>query len=257
MEYANVVYCFDIKYLRPFMVSARSLIANWQGRNGLHLHCVWKSCPHDSFMERTILTMQNDDVKVSIHKFHGELPYKGFIYYINESTQLRLFLPEILHDVSIALYLDCDTLVVEDVSWLFLGPAPTFLAACDNDVNFMLQTRWNNGHAYHGDTAFNAGVLYMNLDGMRKSHFASVRVLHLEAGLNDQSILNLFCEGKHDILQPEMNACPTTYNGFTAYIIHWCTQNKPWRSRGGKCIANDEWNIFDQRGGYAKKILNQ
>ena len=245
---ANVVYCFDIRYLRPFMVSARSLIANWKGSGLLHIHCIWKSSEENNlFIESTVLTLKNNyDVEVSVYKFLGELPYRGFIYYINESTQLRLFLPEILESLGNVLYLDCDTLIVEDISWLFLGPLPRYIAASDSDVNFMLHMKWNNGYEYRGASTFNAGVLYMNLDALRESNFSSVRSLHLDVGLNDQSILNHFCEGEHDILPSEMNAKPSTYNGNNAYILHWSSSNKPWRSRANKSIANDLWNKFDQ-----------
>jgi lipopolysaccharide biosynthesis glycosyltransferase len=93
------------------------------------------------------------------------LPTRGFT---RKATWYRVFLPEVCPDVDRVLYLDSDLLVVDSVTPLWeLDMSASYVAA----VNNVIEERYE----HHPPTLgldprryFNAGVLVMNLDAMRR-----------------------------------------------------------------------------------------
>ncbi|HET9733605.1 MAG TPA: glycosyltransferase family 8 protein [Acidimicrobiales bacterium] len=125
---------------------------------------------------------------------------------------LRLYLAEILDDVSKILYLDADTFVASDVTGLWgtpLGESP--LAAVANVV----EPPWRPhvaalGVGYPGGY-FNSGVLLMNL-GMMRAEGSLDRLLGFAVDHRadlvwpDQDVLNAVFAGRWMPLHPRFNA---------------------------------------------------
>ena len=125
---------------------------------------------------------------------------------------LRLYLPEILSEVSKVLYLDADTFVARPLDELWhtrLGDAP--LAAVANVVEPQFRSHVASlGVTYPGGY-FNSGVLLMNLDLMRsEGALERLREFALDhrdqVVWPDQDVLNAVFVGRWLPLPPRFNA---------------------------------------------------
>ena len=126
---------------------------------------------------------------------------------ITISTLDRLILPQLLDDVDRVVYVDIDTLVLDDICRLAatdLGGRP--IAARDSNVSEAsewqraprrvaeepateLRRRMGLTHGF-GHAALNAGVLVLDLDRLRRDDFSSTYLPWVERyGLHDQDIM--------------------------------------------------------------------
>jgi lipopolysaccharide biosynthesis glycosyltransferase len=133
----------------------------------------------------------------------------------------RIFLPQLLPGVDRVLYLDVDTLAMDD-----LGP----LWATDLDGAYVgaVTNVFQHDHAHHPrrlglsgpEVYFNSGVLLMDLDAMRRDDIAgALHGLALERGdalaWPDQDALNLVLSGRRKPLHPRWN-CMNSVLSFPA-----------------------------------------
>lgn len=189
--------------------------------------------------------------------------------HVTNETFLRLLIPSALpKDVKRVLYLDFDIIVNGSLDKLFQDPFRQYslLAVVANkDQRKLKDVKRTNGVPY-GKKYFNAGVLVMNLDKLRKDeHFEKKFVLdYLENHLNDimeddQGYLNHFLWNKTRIINHRYNYNAAIYycDGYDVYsriqsviklmkeekkakkeaiIIHYRGASKPWnRKYNGQC----------------------
>lgn len=171
---------------------------------------------------------------------------------ITISTMDRLLLPDLLQ-LDKVTYLDLDLLPRADLAQLCetdLGDAAIaarsieFAAAMGTVASFhdvarnhfpddvdgwrLLNLVHRSGHA--GDSAFNAGVMVMNLAKMRSDNFWSTYAGFAERfGLNDQYVLNLYAGDSYRALPARWNAWPAQdAMAEEPALIHWVGPMKPW-----------------------------
>jgi lipopolysaccharide biosynthesis glycosyltransferase len=161
--------------------------------------------------------------------------------YYSCSTYYRLFIPQLYPQLSKALYLDCDLVLLEDVAQLYDLPLGDDLvgAVPDGIVNAVAEFKLyvqNRLDMVRSQDYFNAGVLLMNLDAMRRWNFAD-RFLDLLGRVTfrvgqDQDYLNVLCQGKVRYLGNEWNAMPTGVAVRKPKLIHYNMDAKPWKQDG-------------------------
>ena len=165
---------------------------------------------------------------------------------ITVSTMDRLLLPALLEDVSRVVYLDVDTLMLDDLCRLArtdLGGRP--IAARDSVVSEAsewqrsgralpepqateLRRAMGRRHGF-GHPALNAGVLVMDLDRMRADDFTATYLGWVETyGLHDQDTMLAYVGPDRAVLDPRWNAIPTVEEVRDPFLIHWASFNKPW-----------------------------
>lgn len=122
----------------------------------------------------------------------------------------RILLPELLADLERILYLDVDTLVVDELDALLaLDLGDHYLAAVTNVFMEFHRYRYEQ-LAMPPEDYFNSGVLLLNLDVMRRSRFRE-RLCELVATAGagfewpDQDALNLTVAGRWARLHPRFN----------------------------------------------------
>lgn len=165
----------------------------------------------------------------------------------------RLFLSELLPEVDRLVYLDLDLILLGDVAELatFEPSARGIAARPTPNVNWLTldqafelrcstlahnqATRLRSLVAATTDLTapyFNAGVLVLSLDRLRKRHFVT-KALRLvkEFGLNDQDVMNLYAGGDFTPLPEAWNANPYYELVDDAKVVHWAGSNKPWLDR--------------------------
>ena len=122
----------------------------------------------------------------------------------------RIFLPELVPEAERMLYLDVDTLALDDIAPLWqLDMAGFYVGAVTN----VLMPHHRHRPASLGlanDSYFNSGVLLMNLDAMRREgtsaelHRYAKR--HRELEWPDQDALNVVLGSRRLALRPRWNA---------------------------------------------------
>jgi lipopolysaccharide biosynthesis glycosyltransferase len=136
------------------------------------------------------------------------LPTKGFT---RKATWYRTFLPELLPDVSRVLYLDADVLVLETVTPLWGEDISSNTSAgATNVLRPESIDRPNPLDIPSSQGYFNAGVMLMNLDLMRREETSRAvyeygRAHADELVWRDQDAFNVVVGARREVLHPRWN----------------------------------------------------
>lgn len=139
-------------------------------------------------------------------------------------TMYRLSLPELIEDDQI-LYLDADTLVVDKLPEVNLPD--DYLIGGVIDIGIRVSHRRTLGVTNY----YNAGVLMMNLEQLRKEkipytweYLATKR----NFPCNDQDIINLTCKHSSYTIPSGFNVSKSTGLNSTPIIHHFAGKKTPW-----------------------------
>ena len=176
--------------------------------------------------------------------------------YYSKSTYYRLFIPELYPNLKKALYLDSDILLLDDVAKLFdndlkdnlVGAIPDESVWVVPEFQRYVETRINldNYKKY-----FNAGILLMNLEEMRKIKFEEL-FLELLSSITfnvaqDQDYLNTICKDRVLYLDKVWNKMPiiddVDINDIK--LIHYNLSYKPWQIDGVN-YADKFWELSNK-----------
>jgi lipopolysaccharide biosynthesis glycosyltransferase len=136
------------------------------------------------------------------------LPTAGFT---RKATWYRTFLPDLLPDVSRVLYLDADVLVLDSVAPLFdMDMTSKLVAAVTNVLGPEAVERPGALRIAHPKGYFNAGVMVLNLDLMRREESSRAicefgRAHAEELVWRDQDALNVILGADRIELHPRWN----------------------------------------------------
>ncbi len=161
------------------------------------------------------------------------------VYHFSVVTYYRLFIASLFPRYDKVIYLDCDLVVLGDISKLYhtelgdniLGAAPE---------QFVRNTKEFRSYAEKAlgvdpDGYVNAGVLLMNLDEFRKNKIEE-RFIQLITEYDfdlldpDQAYLNYLCCGKIHVLPNGWNKEPMPFDcEGEKNIVHYALYKKPWQ----------------------------
>ncbi|MBE6696092.1 MAG: glycosyltransferase family 8 protein [Ruminococcaceae bacterium] len=161
------------------------------------------------------------------------------VYHFSVVTYYRLFIASLFPQYDKVVYLDCDLVVLGDISELYnvelkdniLGAAPEQFV--QNTENFRLYAEKALG--VDPDGYVNAGVLLINLKEFRKNRIEESFIeLITEYDFDlldpDQAYLNYLCHGKIHVLPNGWNKepMPLVCEG-KKNIVHYALYKKPWQ----------------------------
>ncbi len=161
------------------------------------------------------------------------------VYHFSVVTYYRLFIASLFPQYDRAIYLDCDLVVLGDISKLYhtdignniLGAAPEQFV--QNTKEFRLYAKEALG--VDPDGYVNAGVLLMNLKEFRKNKIEEKFIkLIVEYDFDlldpDQAYLNYLCLGKIHVLPNGWNKepMPLVCEG-EKNLVHYALYKKPWQ----------------------------
>ena len=180
---------------------------------------------HISFVD---VSQKTDEIT---HLMHCRDYYTSAIYY-------RLFIPELFPQYDKAVYLDCDTVLLEDVALLYETDVKDNLigAVADQVVAAIGPFReyTQNALGISSEKYFNSGVIVMNLKAMREMCFyrAFSQILSSYDFIiaPDQDCLNLICKDKVCYLDEGWNAMPlgVRMGAERLKLVHYNLSLKPW-----------------------------
>ena len=175
------------------------------------------------------------DISEAVERIQSRLKN---VYHFSVVTYYRLFIASLFPQYDKVVYLDCDLVVLGDVSKLYhtemgdniLAAAPE--AFVRSTPEFRLYAEKALG--VDPDGYFNAGVLLMNLAAFRENKIeeAFLRLIteyDFDLLDPDQAYLNYLCLGKVLALPNGWNKEPTTFacEG-EKNIVHYALYKKPW-----------------------------
>ena len=136
------------------------------------------------------------------------LPIKGFT---RKATWYRIFLPDLLPDVEKVIYLDADCIVFDSLARLAENPMKNDLVAAVTNVFQADHVGRVAGLGIAGEHVyFNAGVLILDLDGMRRERTGDALKRYSVENAErlvwrDQDALNVVLGERRTALHPRWN----------------------------------------------------
>ena len=236
-----IFFAVDDGYLPFLAVVMQSLIDNSSKENIYDIKILYTKISDEN--QRKIKNKyENDNVKiefVDLNKFLEKFNDKFYTRdYYSKTTYYRLFIPDLYPEYDKAIYLDSDMTVLTDVAKLYnIDIKDNLLAAVPDGViqsepafqEYVEKVVGMSDYNYY----FNAGMLLMNLDELRKFKFMDKFLYLLEtikfAVAQDQDYLNRICKGRTYMLDESWNTMPGGIaEKENLNIIHYNLSYKPW-----------------------------
>ena len=180
--------------------------------------------------------------------------------YYTITTYYRILIPDAFFYIDKAIYLDCDIVVLEDLSHLYnyelagklVGAVPDQSVGIFDEFKTYVKKALN----IEPEKYFNAGVLLMNLKAMRQEHMLR-RIVELSKSTvfkvaQDQDLLNTICKDKVRYLPNNWNVMPVGSEHTDLSLIHYNLIFKPWKHKD--TLYKDYFWYFAKEVGLDEKI---
>ena len=237
-----IFFAIDDWYIPFFAVALQSLMDNASKDYNylikvLHTNIQKEHQKQIKKYESENVNIEFVDLSYYIEKVKDKLYTRD--YYSN-TTYFRLFLPELYPQYDKVLYLDSDIIVLGDISELYNTDMETNLvAAAPDDIIQYNKVFQDYAELVVGVAKyqhyFNAGVLLMNLDELRKFKFQEKFLYLLEkvkfSIAQDQDYLNRLCKGRVTLVSHDWDVMPyvnTETKPEEIKLIHYNFAYKPW-----------------------------
>ena len=242
MKVIPIFFAVDDTYIPFFAVSLKSLIDNSSEKNKYEIKVLSSNISEENILkikkyEKENISIEFVDLNNQLKEIESKLYTRN--YYSN-TTYYRLFIPTLYPQYKKVLYLDSDTIILSDVANLYNkqigdnllagvadGAVQTVKVFQDYVEKVVGVIDYNN--------YFNAGVLLMNLEELRKYKFQEKFLYLLEKikfeVAQDQDYLNRLCKGRIKIINSAWNKMPITVGkteNEQPKIIHFNLGFKPW-----------------------------
>lgn len=239
-EIIPIFFSSDDNYLPCLSVAIRSLINNASKNYSYIIYILNNGVSKDK--ADMILRMQNENFEIKFvdvsEKIKPLITDIGLRDYYTVAIYFRLFIASMFEQYKKALYLDCDIVVLGDISQLYfteledniLGAVPDQIVASRKDYREYSEKALGLDYKKY----FNSGILVMNLDEYRKQEIEKKFVYILKKyNFNtiapDQDYLNFLCKYKTKILDYSWNKeCLRDGYSKKPNIVHYAFFKKPW-----------------------------
>lgn len=237
---APIVFGIDDHYVGPLCTAITSLAAsNPLSCERFCLFFLYEELSHDSLQLIRHTSMAKGISATAIQIPH-KIPNYG-VYRWPSATYLRLTIPALLPDERVALYLDTDVLILDDLTPLlttdlqsnFVGAvrdslSPTFGQATRSD--------WSDLGVREDREYFNAGVMLMNLEAWRKHDIS-------------KQCHDFLATFPQYISHPDQDALN--------YVLRdsWLRLHHQWNTFAASALLKIGWLAFDDDGTRQRQLL--
>lgn len=163
------------------------------------------------------------------------------IYHFGLASYYRLFIENLFPEYDKILYLDCDIIVLGDISQLYYTDMED-KAICGVVENWILHSPIFSKYTKEAvgvDSKYyiNSGIMLMNLDKLRKMRVEEkfeelINTYNFDVIDPDQAYINYLCQGQIKYLPYSWNRTPLeTVACDNPYIIHYALGEKPWQNK--------------------------
>ena len=235
-----VFFAADENYLPFLAVTLVSMQEYASEENFYHVHVLGTS--RGGANEKILKKMERENFKIDFHDVSKKSKEIAHLIrcrdYYTSAIYFRLFIPQLFSQYDKAVYLDCDTVLLQDVARLYTTPIGNNLVGAVVDGAVASVTAFKeytkNALGISSDKYFNSGVLVMNLKKMREmgfcNTFSKVLASYEFIVAPDQDCLNLICKGKVYYLSKAWNTMPIEAGkrGEKPALVHYNLSMKPW-----------------------------
>ena len=236
-----IFYACDDAFVKYTVVSMYSMIHNASKEYKYVLHILHTEISDK--MKDIVSRLADDNFEISfvdvnpyLQSISDKLPLRD---YYSKTTYYRLFIAEMFPQYSKALYIDSDTVVLGDVSRLYLTDIKdAYLGACHEQAMVQTDVFGTYVEKVVGVSRynfFNAGLMLINCEQFRL-HFVLDKFIDYLHYYNfvvtqDEDYLNLICKDHVYWLDQRWNTetfGKIEYPIEQAEMIHYIMNNKPW-----------------------------
>lgn len=202
----------------------------------------------DEKLKNQILIEKTENSSIEFVSLKDELDKMSEIFhlrdYYSKETYYRFFIARLFPQYEKILYLDCDIIVLGDVSKLYnTDISDKYVAAAPEEVMAVVNTFGEYVEKtldIQRDKYFNAGILLINAKKFRENNieqqFVDLSKEYVFALTQDQDYLNVICKNNIKYLDLGWNKTSFENPAFTdeLKIIHYKIHHKPWHYTGIK-----------------------
>ena len=247
MKESNIIPIFfavDNSYIPFLAVTLKSIIDNASDYNTYLIKILYTNISEKNMQEIKKYQSSKFDIEfVNLTYYIDKVKDKLYTRdYYTKTTYFRLFIPDLYPQFDKAIYLDADVVALTDVAELYNQDIENNLVAAVPDEAVMNIPEFQ-GYVekvvgvVNYKNYFNAGILLMNLDELRKFKFQEKFLYLLEtvkyAVAQDQDYLNRLCKGRVKILDAVWDKMPIPSENIATEnikIIHYNLSYKPWHN---------------------------
>lgn len=237
-----IFFAVDDGYMPFLAVTLQSLVDNSSEEYYYLIKILYTNISEENKEKIKKYERENVNIEfVDLNYYIGTIKDKLYTRdYYSKTTYFRLFIPNLYPQYDKALYLDCDIVLLRDVAELFnIDMGDNLVGGAPDDVIqtyevFQEYVEKVVGVANYRNY-FNAGVLLMNLDELRKYNFQEKFLYSLDkikfSVAQDQDYLNRLCKGRVKIIDKTWNRMPISnieVDEKDLKLIHYNLAFKPW-----------------------------
>lgn len=204
----SVAFATDANYIAATMVAVKSLILHASENYDYCIYILSEQLLKTG-LQRRFVSAVNCPSNISITFISTgdridklKLSQHGPAKKVTQATYLRFLLADLLQETQKVLYIDVDTVILDDVAKIFLIDIDGCYVGGVRDISqcFDTESRCRELGIPSLNQYVNAGVLMLDLDQLRRGEHLSEKMLALAAErcfpYNDQDIINIVCYGR-------------------------------------------------------------
>ena len=235
-----VFFAVDDGYI-PFLgIALKSLIDNASDENKYQIKILYTNVSSENIKRIKKYEKENINLEfVDLNKQLEDIKEKLYTRnYFSNTTYYRLFIPELYPEYKKAIYIDSDTICLTDIANLYnidmennliAGVPDGAIQAIDVFKDYVERVVGVSDY----NNYFNAGIIVMNLEELRKYKFQDKFIYMLGKVrfevAQDQDYMNRLCKGRVKLLDFSWNRMPIMgKQSGDINIIHYNLGAKPW-----------------------------
>ena len=241
-EVIPIFFAVDDEYIPFLAVALESIIANLSKNNYYAIKILYTDIKEENQEKINKYQKENLDIEfVDLNYYINKVKDKLYTRdYYSKTTYFRLFIPDLYPQYNKALYLDSDIVVLSDIADLYnIDMGNNLVAAAPDDVIQTIEIFQKYAELVVGVSDyrryFNAGILLMNLDELRKFKFQEKFLYLLNtvkfSVAQDQDYLNRLCKGRVKLIENTWDRMPIGGDKVKRedlHLIHYNLAFKPW-----------------------------
>ena len=264
-EIIPIFFAVDDEYIPFLAVTLQSIVEHSTEENYYVIKILCTNISEENKEKINKYTKDNISIEfVDLNYYIEKIKNKLYTRdYFSMTTYFRLFISNLYPQYNKAIYLDSDIVLLTDVVELYKEDiGDNLVGAVRDDIIQQNEVFQEYVEKVVGVSSyknyFNAGMLIMNLDELRKNKFQEKFLYLLEnvkySVVQDQDYLNRICKGRVKLLDASWNVMPNAtkdVNEDNIKLIHYNYQYKPWHY-DNIAYANYFWNFAQKTEFYDK-----
>lgn len=242
-----IFFSIDDNYAPFLKIALSSMIEHSNNENEYRIYVLYSKLSNANKLDITnFLSHQQNFVCefIDMNSHIAEISDALFTRdYYSKTTYYRLFIPRLFPQYNKALYIDSDIIILDDIANLYNIDLGTNLIGATPDESVQIVPEFITYVEKYLDIKhehyFNAGVILMNLDELRKFNFEKkfVSLLHQIkfSVAQDQDYLNAICKDRVTYIPSVWDKMPfpnSNVKESDIKLIHYNLTFKPWHYDG-------------------------